>query len=189
MSARDLAGVILLGTAAYALWRRSATTLPATLLTRPLALPAASPGGIPSAYADKTVSRESGGDPQAKNPLSSASGLYQFTKDTWLRLGGQWGTDPKKPFGGLVVSATEQKQRFDQLTAQNAAGLARAGIAVTSATLYAAHFLGISTAVRVLSAAPSTSLASLVGSKVMAQNPQLKGFTVGRFLAWLESKA
>jgi hypothetical protein len=188
VSARDLVGVVLLGAAAYGLLRRSAvTTLPPTLLTPPTALPGAPVA--PSDYRASTVARESGGDPNAKNPRSSASGLYQFTKATWRRLGGQWGPDDSKPFGGLAVSVAEQTARFNQLTGGNAGALQRAGIAITNATLYAAHFLGSPTAVRVLRAPASASLAALVGSKVMQQNPQLAGFTVGDFRRWLEAKA
>lgn len=192
MSARDLVGLILLGSAAYALSRRSATTLPATLLKPPVRLPGAAGGGkqtSPAGYTASTAARESGGDPNAKNPRSTASGLYQFTKSTWERLGGTWGSDPKKPFGGAVVTPAEQQARFNALTAQNAAGLARAGLAATGAALYAAHFLGIATAVRVLKAAPSTNLAPLVGSRVMAANPHLKGFTVADFKRWIEARS
>lgn len=192
MSARDLVGLILLGSAAYALSRRSATTLPAPLLTAPARLPGAAGGATstaPASYTATTKARESGGDPNAKNPRSSASGLFQFTKSTWEKLGGKWGSDPRKPFGGLAVTPAEQQARFDQLTRANAAGLARAGIGATSAALYAAHFLGIGTAVRVLKAPASESLAGLVGSRVMAANPHLKGFTVADFRRWLEARS
>jgi len=149
------------------------------------------PGGAGAAsdYATTTKARESGGDPNAKNPRSSASGLYQFTKATWERLGGKWGADPRKPFGGAAVTPAEQQARFDQLTRQNAAGLARAGIGATNAALYAAHFLGIGTAVRVLKAPASSKLSGLVGSAVMTANPHLRGFTVADFRRWLEGRS
>lgn len=137
-----------------------------------------------SDYATATAGRESAGNVLAKNPLSSASGLFQFTKATWQALGGQWGPDPTKPFGGLTPSLAEQQSRFDQLTSANASGLQRAGLAASNAALYAAHVLGLGTALRVLTAPPSASLANLVGSAVMAANPQFRGFTVANFINW-----
>lgn len=200
MSARDLAGAALLGAGGWLAWRALATTLPADPLQPPLALswpfgdpfgsPASGPApgdaaaAAPGDYQAITVARESAGNAMAKNPRSSASGEFQFTKATWQKVGGAWGPDPSKPFGGLTPSLDEQQARFDQLTRSNASGLARAGLAATNAALYVAHFLGLGTALRVLMAAPSTNLASLVGSKVMAANPQLRGFTQADFMRW-----
>lgn len=187
MSARQLAGLALVLGGAWAFLRnRSATTLPGPPLKPPTALPGAV--SAPAGYVGQTIARESGGDPMAKNPNSSASGKYQFTKATWLKLGGQWGSDKSKPFGGLAPSVAEQDARFAALTRSNASGLVASGLAAGSAALYAAHFLGLPVAVKVLTAAASTNLASLVGSKVMASNPQLSGFTVGDFKRWLERR-
>lgn len=200
MSGRDLAVAALLGAAGWLVWRRLATALPADPLQPPLALSWPSADSFPTPWADDagqvadsaapgdyqvtTVARESGGDLLAKNPKSSASGVFQFTRATWQALGGQWGPDPSKPFGGLTPSLDEQQARFNQLTSANASGLVRAGQAATNAALYASHVLGLGTALKVLAAPPSTMLANLVGSKVMAANPQFKGFNVANFLNW-----
>ena len=207
MSARGLVALGALAGAAWLLWRRSGTSLAVDSLTPPLALPdgfsdpflppglyspadqaAPAPGGG-SDYAARLIAAESGGDPSAKNPGSSASGVYQFTKKTWQAVGGAWGSDPSKAFGGLTPSLAEQTARFNQLTAANAAGLLRKGISVTDAALYIAHFLGLPTALRVLAASPSASLAAVVGSDVMTANPKLSGFTVADFLSWASGKA
>lgn len=127
------------------------------------------------------------GDPFAKNPYSSASGLYQFTKATWTALGGAWGSDPTKAFGGLTPSTDEQTARAQQLTDGNASLLTRAGAAVNSLTLYAAHIFGPSTAAKVLNADPSTPLANLVGGSTVAKNPAL-GSTVASFVDYLTRK-
>lgn len=210
MSGRDLVGVGLLGTAAWLVLSRLATTLPPGALEGPSSLSwlpllpsdaftldfGTDDGGSPassidatdypsSSYEAATIARESSGNTLAKNPRSSASGTYQFTKATWQKVGGAWGSDPTKAFGGLTPSAAEQTMRFNMLTSGNAAGLARAGLAATNATLYAAHFLGLPTALKVLMAPASASLAALVGSKVMNENPKLKGFTVADFKSWL----
>lgn len=182
MSGRDLIGVAAVLAAAYGLLRaagRVAAPHPATAASGQKNGP-----GVDS-FTAWLVGRESGGDLAARNPRSTASGKYQFTRDTWVRLGGAWGSDPTRPFGGLAPSEAEQDARFAKLTAQNAAGLQRAGLAVTNATLYAAHFLGVSKAIRVLTAPASTNLAALVGSAVMAANPQLRGFTAADFRRWI----
>lgn len=184
MSARQLIGLAALYGAAWWLLRRSATQVAAGSAKPVLALP-----GANTAYSTQTVARESGGKLYAKNPRSTASGKYQFLRDTWLRLGGSWGSDPSQAFGGLRPSEAEQDARFARLTGQNRAGLVAAGLAATSATLYAAHFLGLPAALAVLTAPPTASLAQLVGAKVMAANPQLAGFSVADFRAWLERRS
>lgn len=192
MAVRDLVGgLILAGAAVYALRRLSGTTLAGAfskgLPGLPLAPPPAPSG--PTPYQAATARRESGGDPYAKNPRSSASGLYQFTRSTWVSLGGAWGSDSSKAFGGLRPSVAEQDARFQKFTAGNASGLQRAGLAATSAALYTAHFLGLGGALKVFTAAASTPLANVVGSKVMAANPQLQGFTIADFRSWAASRA
>lgn len=64
-------------------------------------------GGSPTVGGDqidrilRTIrNRESGGNYTAKNPVSSASGAYQFINSTWRGLGGQ----------GTAASATPQEQ-------------------------------------------------------------------------------
>jgi hypothetical protein len=137
----------------------------------------------------KLIAAESGGNLAAKNPRSTASGKYQFTRATWLAVGGAWGADLSRPFGGLAPSEAEQDARFATLTRRNGAQLAAAGISATGPALYAAHFLGAGLAARVLAAPPSTKLAELVGSKVIAANPHLAGFSVADFGRWLTRKA
>lgn len=42
--------------------------------------------GVPESYLDALVGHESGGDPNAKAPTSTATGHGQFIESTWLRL-------------------------------------------------------------------------------------------------------
>lgn len=176
----------------YAFYRRGAITLPGIPQRPPTAAPGAAarpPSAGGASFTSWLVARESGGDLLAKNPRSTASGKYQFTRDTWLRMGGAWGPDLSKPFGGLAPSEAEQDARFQKLTGGNAAALQRAGVAVTAATLYAAHFLGAPTAVRVLRAPDSARLAAIVGGKVISANPFLKSYTVADFRRWIAGRA
>lgn len=130
-------------------------------------------------------------DPYAKNPYSTASGLYQFTRDTWTRLGGDWGSDPSKAFGGLRPSPEEQTAMAARLTSSNASILDRVGVGLSNATLYAAHILGATTARAalpgILAADPSTPLQAFLGPQKVAINPAL-GKTVGSFLNYVTRK-
>jgi hypothetical protein len=142
---------------------------------------------LPDYLAQLSAAEDPSGDPYAKNPYSTASGLYQFTKATWTSLGGDWGPDPTRAFGGLTPSPAEQTAMAQRLTAGNASLLDRAGQAINSATLYAAHIFGAGSAVRVLGADPATPLANLVGASTVAKNPAL-GSTVASFLDYLARK-
>lgn len=140
-------------------------------------------------YLAKLGTIESSGRPYVKASTSSASGLYQFTQATWERLGGAWGNDPTKAFGGLTPSVQEQQMRAQMLTEQNANFLNQFGIAISNATLYAAHFLGPQTAVQALAAPASVAISSVVGTGAVKANPFLKGMTVAGFMDWLQGKA
>ncbi|MGB9153421.1 MAG: transglycosylase SLT domain-containing protein, partial [Alphaproteobacteria bacterium] len=52
---------------------------------------AATRTGVDFSYLLKKASQESGFDPTAKASTSSASGLFQFTKQTWLHMVKQYG--------------------------------------------------------------------------------------------------
>ena len=159
------------------------------------ALDAASGGfdgssAIPDDYFAKLAKIESGGRPYVKAQTSSASGLYQFIKSTWVGEGGVWGSDLTQAFGGLRPSTEEQTARARTFTQKNADALANASVKVTSASLYAAHFLGVGTAINVLGKPPETPLAHVTSQGQIAANPSILGGgkTVADFTAWLERK-
>jgi len=133
----------------------------------------------PSGYYTQLGAVESGNNPLAKNPNSSASGLYQFTKSTWEGLGFSWGDR---------FNTTTQNSAVQKLTEQNANVLSHSGFSVDSGTLYGAHVLGAGTMTKVLGASNSTDLASIVGGNVIKANPQFAGMTVGGFKDWAASK-
>lgn len=117
---------------------------------------------------------ESGGKVRAKNPRSSASGLYQFTKGTWEALGGDWSQrfDPNL-----------QEQMMDRLVDQNEAALQKGGFQPTAGNLYLAHFLGSGGALKALrdpNGRPSED--------VVEANPFLAGWTNAQIAAWADKK-
>lgn len=101
---------------------------------------------------------ESGGNTNAKNPDSSASGLYQFTDSTWRSAVDKWGrargikyTDKNNP--------QAQELLMSKLIEDNARILRNKGIEPSDANIYFAHFMG----------APAASKAiSMLGKKAIA---------------------
>jgi len=89
---------------------------------------------------------ESGGNDNAKNPNSSASGPYQFTDATWK------GMVKNYPETGLTISdksnPAAQQIMADLLMKENANAYKKAGFEPNEADLYAAHFLGAPSAVK-----------------------------------------
>lgn len=144
---------------------------------------------VPDDYWAMLSRIESADRPYVKAASSSASGLYQFIRATWEGEGGAWGSDMSQAFGGLRPTPTEQLQRVKSFTAKNADYLRANGIPVNKASLYAAHFFGPVTAVRVIQANVRSKADALAGPAATKANPSiLKGKTVGQFLKWLHGK-
>ena len=131
------------------------------------------------------------GDPNAKNRLSSATGKYQFTNDTWLRYykreigaGGQSDAQilAQRSNSGL------QDRLMASLTADNAAHLHSIGAPETAGNLYLEHFAGQGGAERILKADPHTPIESLMSKEAIDANPFLKGKTAGDVIDWAHRK-
>lgn len=145
--------------------------------------------GIPDDYWPMLSKIESGDRPYIKARKSSASGLYQFIKATWLGEGGEWGSDSSQAFGGLRPSVDEQLARAKTFTAKNARYLAANGIPINRASIYAAHFFGPVTAARVIGADVDARADLIAGPAATRANKSiLQGKTVGQFLTWLHGK-
>lgn len=169
-------------------WAGNATIAKLNELAPPPAAPDAA-SEIPDDYWPMLSKIESGDRPYIKAPTSSASGLYQFIRSTWLGEGGQWGSMPGVAFGGLRPSIEEQMQRAMSFTAKNAAYLRKMGLPINKASLYAAHFFGPVTAARVIAADVRSRADTLAGAAATNANPSiLRGKTVGDFLNWLHRK-
>lgn len=136
---------------------------------------------------------ESGGNPNAANPLSSASGLGQFINSTWLRMMNSYRGDLVSKMSvsellALKFDPTLATEMVMNLANENEATLKASGIPGTAGNLYLAHFLGGGGAVTVLSAAPDTQLSSLFDQSVFAANPFLYGKTAGWIVDWSNRK-
>lgn len=148
-------------------------------------LAASSATGVGFDYLMRTAMRESSMDPQAKAKTSSASGLYQFVDQTWLSMiekhGSKYGLETyvdaidQKSSGRFKVDDPALKSeilalRHDpeiaslmagELARENRASLEEhLGRGVSDGEVYAAHFLGTTGAISLLSAAQSDPQAS-----------------------------
>ena len=137
---------------------------------------------IDDGYYAAIRSAESGGNDAARNPRSTATGRYQFTQGTWNDLRRQ------HPDLGLTADGrldpAQQEIAIRAFTEANAAGLREAGVPVTRGNLYAAHFLGLGDARRVLRAGADVRMTDLLSPAVIEANPFLRAMRVSDFRAW-----
>lgn len=119
---------------------------------------------------------ESGMNPAARNPRSSAGGLFQFIDRTAQQYGLQDRFDP--------VQAADAAAR---LLRDNQSHLRRAlGRDATGAELYLAHQQGVGGAARLL-ANPGAAVDGVVGSAAAGLNGGRPGMTAGHFAqTWMD---
>ncbi|MGL4287052.1 MAG: transglycosylase SLT domain-containing protein [Phreatobacter sp.] len=96
--------------------------------------------GSANDYMANLTAQESGNDPNARNPNSSATGLAQFTTRTWNDLA------RRQPRLGLTpdgrTDPDQARRAAVAFTQENQAILGRGGIPTTPGNLYMTHFLG-----------------------------------------------
>jgi hypothetical protein len=114
-------------------------------------LPVVSPRSeAPNDLMSRIAQVESGGNPNAKNPNSSASGLFQFTNDTWNSSVQRWGKelgitnkDKANPQAQLAMA--------QKLAESNANYIEKnLGIKPDDGQIYLAHFMGAPAAVKLM---------------------------------------
>ncbi len=141
--------------------------------------------GVDFGFLLGTAKRESGYNPAAKAPTSSAAGLYQFTEQTWLstlkkygarhgyarysdliEAGGDGrlrvnGSDARQAVMALRLDARASALMAGELTADHASYLrGRVGRDPTAGELYIAHFLGAAGSAKLIEAAHSQPAAA-----------------------------
>jgi hypothetical protein len=135
---------------------------------------------LPPGYTNNIKQAESGGNLNATNPNSTATGPYQFTDGTWADLGKQHPELNLTPNGR--TDPAQNERAIAAFTQDNAKTLYGQGIPINPGTLYAAHFLGAGGAVKALSADNNAPLTSTgLSPEVFKANPFLNGMTVGQF--------
>jgi len=139
------------------------------------------------------IQNESGGNPHAKNPRSSATGLGQFLAGTWLDVIRKHRPDllagrSREDILALRTDPDLSRAMTDAYAADNAAELRRAGLPTTPGNIYLAHFAGLGGARRILKADPNTPVEAILGPDVMKANPSLIGKTAADMQAWADHK-
>jgi len=136
----------------------------------------------PSSGEALTVQRESGGNPNAKNPSSSATGTHQILEGTWNEFADRAGVPKIVPGQPDPRTNPELSSRaYTVISGAYNGELARHNIPVTKANAYAAWFLGPGDAPKVLTAPDDTPLANIVSPATMQANAFLRGMTVADF--------
>lgn len=168
---------------------------------------AATRTGVDFSYLMKKASQESGFDPNAKSSSSSATGLFQFTSQTWLQMVKQHGADyglgnfadhiQLDSNGAAHVSDPSWKQAIlalrkdPQISAEMAGELDKTNLAslkdnvggkIGATDLYMAHFLGAGGASDFLNAMKSnpSAKAADVLPDAAAANPSVFYTTNGQ---------
>lgn len=135
-------------------------------------------------YNEYARGRESGGNDFAKNPLSSATGRYQFIDSTWNDLA------KSRPDLALTdrFNGEQQERAMNAFTAENSDGLRAAGLPTDNNSLYLAHRFGLGGAKRAFAADPTASVASIF-PEVMKANPDLNGKSISDILGGVKASA
>jgi hypothetical protein len=144
-------------------------------------------------YADRMIGLESGGDPNARNPRSTATGAGQFIDSTWIDMMRRHkpelaGMRSNEQILSLRSDPQLSREMVDIYGKENGARLAAAGFPDNDTTRALAHRFGPQGAIQVLSAQPGTPIANVVGGQVMAANPDLAGKTTGSVVSWYAGK-
>lgn len=138
---------------------------------------------------DNIIQAESGGNPTARNPRSTATGAGQFLESTWLEQIGKH--RPELAEGKSrdeILALREDPELSKEMTAlyagANQRALEAAGHDTSAGNVYLAHHFGATGSKRILDADPNTPIEQVMGAKVLEANPHLRGKTTGEVRDW-----
>lgn len=140
---------------------------------------------------DSIIGAESGGNPNAKNPNSTATGPSQFIESTWLSMLAKHRPDLTGSREELLALRTDpalSRQMTEAYAADNQGILTKNGLEASPGNTYLAHFAGPQGAVKLLSADPSTPVSSILDPAAVKANPFLQGMTAADLQAWASRK-
>lgn len=138
-------------------------------------------GGTQSmaSFLKRIAKAESGCDVNAKNPCSTAKGIFQFINSTWQDNGG----------GNVWDVATQCRNAVTLAKKNEAALIAVLGREPNAGEYYLAHFAGETGAKAVLKASPGTYLRDIPIMRAACEsNPTIRNFTAGQLRAWTAGK-
>ncbi|UNE54977.1 transglycosylase SLT domain-containing protein [Bartonella machadoae] len=127
--------------------------------------------GLPESYLYRVAQIESGGNPNARNPRSSAGGLYQFIDSTAKQYGLQDRFDPIQAADAMGILTRDNRNHLSRVL----------GRAPSEAELYLAHQQGAGGAARLLQN-PHAQAAQIVGSNAVGLNGGNRDMRAGDFV-------
>lgn len=138
---------------------------------------------------NRIIRIESGGDPNAANPLSTAVGYGQFIESTWLRMMRTYRPDLGQTLSrdqllALRVDPTLSREMVTNLVRENKSYLEARGAVASPGNIYLAHFLGPDGAATMLTASQAAPAEAVLGPAVITANPFLRGKNVADVEAW-----
>lgn len=142
---------------------------------------------------DQIIQIESGGNPNAQNPYSTAGGLGQFTNETWLNTIRTHRPDLARRYSpqellALKTDPALSREMTGALASDNAAFLRQRGIEPSPGNVYLAHFAGAKGAAGILGADDSAPVSSVLSPDAISANPFLRNMTVADLKNWASRK-
>jgi hypothetical protein len=131
---------------------------------------------------------ESGGDLTAKNPNSTAAGLYQVTDATFNGLKRNYPNLPQLTRDEYLKDSEAQQLYQGALRAENQKALKKYGHDLTPANEYIMHWAGAPKGNALLSADPEEKLSGLFSKDTLAKNRLSGDMTVAEFKGNIDSK-
>lgn len=139
-------------------------------------------------FLDRLMMAESGGQDAARNPRSTAVGPFQFIEETFLAVVRRHFAEETTSLSVIALLGLRQDRAFSRRAAEayskdNAAYLAREGLATSFTNLRLAYLAGPSGAVRVLRAPPQTRVSTLLSSAALFANTFMAHMTAQELIA------
>jgi len=126
---------------------------------------------------------ESGNNPAARNPASTATGTFQIIEPTYKGLQKNYPDLPRTPWEEFQKNpakyADEQKQFAGAIRNENTDYLNKRGLEATPANLYMLHYFGSGTGTNILKAKEDEPIGDYVSQKALVANRLNPKMTVG----------
>lgn len=143
---------------------------------------------------DRIIGIESAGNPNARNPMSSATGLGQFIESTWMEMfrrhfPEQSASMTREAILDLRTNPAISRQMTELYARENARALLAAGLPADDGAIYLSHFLGAGGARALLSADRETPVDQILSPQVIQANSSiLEGRDAGDVIAWARQR-
>lgn len=149
---------------------------------------------------ERLIAAESGNNPDAQNPYSTAQGLGQFTDGTWMDMVRQH--EPALAEGKTRQQILDLRKdpaisgrMVDHYISDNSTFLQNNGLDATDGNIYLAHFAGQGGAKAILSGDPTANAAEVLAplngmtpEEFTAKNPFIKGMSASDLASWAGRK-